>query len=1642
MSVYGDFNTYCTATFGALAEPLVKATFGNTPAYAVAGDWTYPSRNSASIAFETTLPCKGRVEWGTTTAYGNLTALPDRFYYNHLHYLTGLTPGVTYHYRLVAVDESGVTVTSADRTITTLAMASAIAIPGGAYASPYACNTSGATYILTGNIVAEKKALYVTVNNCTIDLNGYSITYDNVAPTVDGLDYLRSPVSSMGVHYFKDNANGVAGQLTRILNGTITQGTNNGTGAADGSGFNPVGAFEGRMEVAGITAVYAGSDVGGIMNYWGPVDAHHNIIQDGGTGISNRSQGVKGIYAGSVGPTGIHHNTIRRTRHQGIMQKYASLALSGIFNNEVYGDSLATNSYLIGAYPLVYSNKIFGTGYHCVGISHFVDQASADISMLAHHNFIHLHGGAPFNSSCPLDSVTDPDASVIGIRFTYYSGETRRYDNYIYEYNTIIVRGNSTKDVRGVQMGASQYHSGNHLRYNTIKYETMTSVVRGAAINLQGNTTPGAAANENPCYIENNTILTNDRFIRFGDKYSCGGHQQFRNNTFTKTGTSGTYEAVRFGEANNPWDSYGNRLIDSVLGTGVSFAAPALDGTGGRRDYSIGHSLYIRALGNGDVPLANATVTVNDSAGLSLTVTTDASGIARVEIIEDFYEALDGAGAMTHTTRSGWNLQTAGYGTRTLTAPELAVSNNSASPLAIRFGTGAPPADTTAPGTVTTLATSAATHTGCTLTWTAPGDDGGVGTATSYEIRRALAPVTTGTWNAATAVSGAPTPTVAGTVQTLAVTGLYPGTVYYFGMRATDEAGNVGAVSNSPSVTTGSPSTDTTGPRQITDLALTAAGTSSLTVGWTAPGDDGAVGTVASYEMRYSTSPLMDASPVPIMANGSLYPSHTAQITANFFQDVGRNSPATAAALAIGETLPILHFVPPASAQYAACLSAICGAEYQWTILGGSANQWLTLPITPAIPAGAFGAPTAAAVISGNLASREFAKATVYANLSISANVDCGPAPGGTLPPLGVHIVTASGYPATDAAGTFPQQGGIFWGTTTATNLAGLAVFKTWIGNNSQTEGPTEGVNSATPVADWRAARAAAVPGNPTGRFLESHNGLGVFDTNGTGPDVYWPMQRRLYAFCQLDPTARWIYNDGAPLRITYGTAPNTTTIRFLNITDDRLQEFLANEVLASVARCGADGAFGDEWHAIHPNRGAAYPNVPQDVDWTAGMVRLCESMNSAFTDGTATSAITPAVAGTAQSKVITGLSNGTTYYIGIRSQDEAGNVSLLSNIVTATTTIPPDVDPPATVADLAVTGHGQTSVELAWSPPMDDHSAYFGFVPATAYDMRVSTSIINSGNFAAATVVSGVPVPIDVDDGGQGMTVSGLAPNTTYYFALKSVDSVGNWSVISNVVSVTTDVDPTVDVTAPSAISNLAIPIILRTSTTLTLTWTAPGDDAGVGTAAAYDIRYSTATITSGNFDSATPVSGEPTPLAAGTAQSYTITGLTPDTLYYAAIKSVDEAGNWSAISNVPSRFTAALPADRVPPSDTTDLAASDVGSDSVLLTWTAPGDDGASGVATLYDVRYDTDPITEFGYASATQVSGEPVPGVYGTAQSVTVTGLDPDTYYYFALRTQDEAGNYSGLSNVVAAKTTSGGTISVEMDFPDTVTVVMEM
>lgn len=90
-----------------------------------------------------------------------------------------------------------------------------------------------------------------------------------------------------------------------------------------------------------------------------------------------------------------------------------------------------------------------------------------------------------------------------------------------------------------------------------------------------------------------------------------------------------------------------------------------------------------------------------------------------------------------------------------------------------------------------------------------------------------------------------------------------------------------------------------------------------------------------------------------------------------------------------------------------------------------------------------------------------------------------------------------------------------------------------------------------------------------------------------------------------------------------------------------------------------------------------------------------------------------------------------------------------------------------------------------------------------------------------------------------------------------------------------------------------------------VTLTWSAPGDDANVGTAASYEVRYATDPLSEANWATSTVVANPPTPLLAGSSQAMSVTGLTPGVLYNFAVKTRDEAGNQSAISNIASKRT-----------------------------------------------------------------------------------------------------------------------------------------
>ncbi len=442
-----------------------------------------------------------------------------------------------------------------------------------------------------------------------------------------------------------------------------------------------------------------------------------------------------------------------------------------------------------------------------------------------------------------------------------------------------------------------------------------------------------------------------------------------------------------------------------------------------------------------------------------------------------------------------------------------------------------------------------------------------------------------------------------------------------------------------------------------------------------------------------------------------------------------------------------------------------------------------------------------------------------------------------------------------------------------------------------------------------------------------------------------------------------------------------------------------------------------------------------------------------------------PADPGQTETFSVVGLSSSTTYYFGVKSMDASGNVSALSNVVWIQT--PAQALQSEAHADVqaegGVTAAGYVAVtnknrwdtgsyadlgdgaKGAWTTAFVGSSRDRGSAtdavtrdfllfeygnPAQILQLRG----IRPGTYALKLYAIDPPYPdkvteFDIDQNNDGtpdvsLQMSSLSGETT-----KTVQvTVSTAGIVSVACSAPTSVRAGVlngldltgvpDTFAPAAVADLSV--LATNSTQVTLQWTAPADDnGGAGTVASYDVRYATTSINETNWASAIQAGGEPAPLAPGQSQNFTVSGLSPGTRYYFAVKSADLENNVSPLSSVAEGTTQA--ADTVAPAAVSNLAAKAVDANELTLTWTAPGDDGNTGTATAYDVRYSTTAITdEATFDAAVPLTRVGSPKAAGASESFTVTGLAGSTTYWFAIKAADEMPNWSGLSNVLEVTT----------------------
>jgi PKD repeat protein len=148
------------------------------------------------------------------------------------------------------------------------------------------------------------------------------------------------------------------------------------------------------------------------------------------------------------------------------------------------------------------------------------------------------------------------------------------------------------------------------------------------------------------------------------------------------------------------------------------------------------------------------------------------------------------------------------------------------------------------------------------LAWSAPGDDRDIGQATSYLLRY-LPDNAIGSeaqWQQATPASGAlPSPVPAGMPQDAVITGLLAGTTYGIGIRAADDQGNIGGLSNRLVVTTldSIPPADTPPlPASVTHVAALSVGVRSAIIELRHPMPPESGLAVTEYVVAVARSPI------------------------------------------------------------------------------------------------------------------------------------------------------------------------------------------------------------------------------------------------------------------------------------------------------------------------------------------------------------------------------------------------------------------------------------------------------------------------------------------------------------------------------------------------------------------------------------------------------------------------------------------------------------------------------------------------------------------------------------------------------------------------------------------------------------------
>ncbi len=192
----------------------VSVTVDNAPPLLSSVASTNLSASAATITWVTNEASDSQVEYGPTSAYGQVTALASALVTSHSVGLSGLAASTVYHYRAKSRDAAGNLATSADATFTTAALPDTMP-PAVSITAP----TAGATVAGTATVSASASD-NVGVVGVQFKLDGANLGAElTVAPYT--LSWNTATVTN-GTHTLKAVARDAAGNTATSSSVTVT----------------------------------------------------------------------------------------------------------------------------------------------------------------------------------------------------------------------------------------------------------------------------------------------------------------------------------------------------------------------------------------------------------------------------------------------------------------------------------------------------------------------------------------------------------------------------------------------------------------------------------------------------------------------------------------------------------------------------------------------------------------------------------------------------------------------------------------------------------------------------------------------------------------------------------------------------------------------------------------------------------------------------------------------------------------------------------------------------------------------------------------------------------------------------------------------------------------------------------------------------------------------------------------------------------------------------------------------------------------------------------------------------------------------------------------------------------------------------